>query len=100
MVPASSSLHDTPAPHRRAMVSTPERWELSRLLQGEILLPRRRDRRRRELDEDVRGRRARLDARVHVDLVGQAVALAAGFGGARGPQGFPPPTPPPWAPGH
>src|SRR4051794_31010997 len=42
----------------------------------EVLLPGRRDRRRGELDEDVRVRRARLHARVHVDLVREAVALA------------------------
>ena len=35
----------------------------------QVLLPGRRDRRRGELDEDVRARHPRLDARVHADLV-------------------------------
>src|SRR4029453_17037854 len=49
---------------------------LGRFVQ-QVLLPGRRDRRRRELDEDVRARDPRLDARVHVDLVREPVALTA-----------------------
>src|SRR5215210_5726684 len=50
----------------------------------QVLLPGRRDRRRGELDEDVRARDPRLHARMHVDLVREAVALAAVAGRARG----------------
>src|SRR5690349_9172736 len=51
---------------------------------GQILLPGRRDAGGRDLDEDVRPRRLRCLLGVHVDLLGQAVALAAVAGGAGG----------------
>src|SRR5688500_13651991 len=55
----------------------PPSWAAGKLRVEQVLLPGRRDRRRGELDEDVRARRARLLARVHVDLVREPVALAA-----------------------
>src|SRR4051812_46170338 len=50
----------------------------------QVLAPRRRNRRRGELDEDVGAWGVRLGARVHVDLVREAVRLAAVARGARG----------------
>src|SRR3954454_21106033 len=56
----------------------------------QVLLPGRRDRRRGELDEDVRAGDPRLDPRVHVDLVGEPVALAAVARRAGGDDVLPP----------
>src|SRR5688572_13375362 len=55
----------------------PPSWAAGKLRVEQVLLPGRRDRRRGELDEDVRARRAGLLPRVHVDLVREPVALAA-----------------------
>ena len=63
------------APGRWLSVEASPRGEASSSL-WQVLAPGRRDRRRRELDEDVRARRARLRARVHVDLVRELVRLA------------------------
>src|SRR5204862_698750 len=49
----------------------------------EPLPPRGRDRRARDVDEDLRVRHAWRMARVHADLLGQRVALAAVAGRAR-----------------
>src|SRR3954465_5525829 len=79
------------APCRRgpSCVRAPLCRALRRFVQ-QVLLPGRRDRRRRELDEDVRARDPRLDPGVHVDLVRQPVALAAVARRARSDDVVPP----------
>jgi len=70
---------------RRAKVLGTTRPPPTALRSGrQVLLPRRRNRRTRHLDEDIGPRRLRRAPRMHVDLARQPVALAAVAGRAGG----------------